>query len=346
MLKEEMIMSHKSRARFLFAVSLAAAWGALGPMPYAQAQSPAPSSAYQSVEHWAKLPEGRPWGAAAAISMDSKGNVWVFERCGANSCADSTEAPILEFDSAGKLLKSFGAGMFIFPHSILVDKDDNIWVTDADGKNGKGQQSVKFSPEGKVLMTLGKAGVAGDGPDTFNRPVAVVIAPNGDIFVADGHGGGTSNARIVKFSKDGKFIKAWGKRGAGPGEFNGLHGIAMDQQGRIFVADRGNDRIQIFNQDGDFIAQWTQFSRPSAIYIDKQDRVFVSDSTSMNERYPQWERGIRIGSAKDGIVTQFIPDVDQDPKQQGGAEGLVLDARGNIYASETNRKMVKEYIRQ
>src|SRR6202008_2584630 len=144
-----------------------------------------------------------------------------------NSCADRTEAPILEFDPTGKLLKSFGAGMFVFPHSILVDKDYNIWVTDADCKNGKGHQAIKFSPEGKVLMTLGKAGVAGDGPDTFNRPVAVVIAPNGDIFVADGHGGGTSNARIVKFSKDGKFIKTWGKRGAGPGEFNGLHGIAM-----------------------------------------------------------------------------------------------------------------------
>src|SRR5205807_10332395 len=134
----------------------------------------------------------------------------------------------------------------------------NVWITDAQGKDGKGHQVIKFSPEGKVLLTLGKAGVTGDGADTFNQPSDVVVAPNGDIFVADGHGG-NSNARIVKFSKDGKFIKAWGKKGSAPGEFDTPHALAFDSKGRLFVADRANDRIQIFDQDGKFLDQWKQF---------------------------------------------------------------------------------------
>src|SRR5262249_15810703 len=152
-------------------------------------------------------------------------------RCGANTCAGSDLAPVLHFDLSGKLLNSFGAGLFVFPHGIFVDRGGNVWITDAEGKDGKGHQVIKFSPEGKIMLTLGKAGVAGEGPDTFNHPSDVVVAPNGDIFVADGHGG-ASNARIVKFSKDGKFIKIWGKKGSAPGEFDTPHAIAMDSRGR------------------------------------------------------------------------------------------------------------------
>ena len=171
--------------------------------------------------------------------MDRAGHVWVFERCGGNTCAGRSENPVLEFDASGKLLISFGTGMFVFPHGIVVDKDNNVWVADADGKDGKGHTVVKFSPTGKVLMTLGKQGVAGNGPDTFNRPSGVVVAPDGEIFVSDGHGG-DSNARIVRFSKDGKFITAWGKKGKGPGEFDTLHGIALDSKAAAcFVVDRG-----------------------------------------------------------------------------------------------------------
>src|SRR3984893_3061868 len=311
---------------------------------YAQGASDSLPNPYRTIENWAKLPEGRAWGGAAGISIDRNRNLWVFERCGANTCAGRSEAPILEFDPSGRLIKSFGEGMFVFPHGLFVDKDDNVWVTDADGKDGKGQQVVKFSSAGRVLMTLGKPGIAGDGPDTFNRPSGVVVAPNGDIFVADGHGG-NSNARIVKFSKEGKFLKAWGKKGSAPGEFDELHAIAMDSKGRLFVADRGNNRIQIFDQDGEFVEQWTQFSRPSGIFIDKKDMIYVPDNTS--KRYPDWRRGIRIGSAQDGSVTAFIPDPDQDPAHGGaGAENVVADESGNVYASEVNRKEVKKYVKQ
>ena len=290
----------------------------------------------QTIENWAKLPEGRAWGSAAGISIDSKGDIWIFERCSANTCAGSNEAPILEFDASGRLLKSFGAGMFVFPHSLFVDKDDNVWVTDADGKEGKGHQVVKFGPDGKVLLTLGKAGVAGDGTDTFNRPSGVVVALDGTIFVADGHGG-DSNARIVKFSKDGKFIKSWGKKGSGPGEFGELHAIAMDPQGRIFVADRGNQRIQIFDQDGNFIDQWTQFGRPSGVSIDKKGTIYVA----------RIQDGILIGSAKDGKLVASIPPPPQGSSRVGlGPEGVVADANGNVYGAEVNRKMVVKYLPQ
>ena len=208
---------------------------------------------------WAKLPDGRKWGQASAIDIDRSSNIWVFERCGANSCIGSTVAPLVKLSPSGRFLKSFGAGMFAFPHGIHIDRAGNVWVTDADGKDGKGHQVVKFSAAGKVLLTLGKAGVAGDGPDTFNRPSDVLTAPNGDIFVADGHGG-DSNARIVKFSKDGRFIKTWGRKGADRGEFDTPHALAMDSRGRLFVGDRGNSRIQILDQDGTFIEEWKQLA--------------------------------------------------------------------------------------
>src|SRR6266849_3283353 len=197
--------------RFAFAVAVAM-------MPVFAQPSSQPNP-YRTVENWFKLPDGRAWGSTAGVEVAPNGHIWAYDRCGANSCSGSNLAPILEFDPSGKTLKSFGAGMVVFPHGLYVDKDGNVWVTDGQGKDGKGHQVFKFSPDGKVLMTLGKAGVPGNGPDTFNMPSDVVVAPNGDIFIADGHGG-ESNSRIVKFSKDGKFIKTWGKKGTGPGEFD------------------------------------------------------------------------------------------------------------------------------
>ena len=304
---------------------------------------------YRTIENWAKLPEGRPWGSTAGVAVDRKGNIWVAERCGANTCAGSKLAPILEFDPSGKLLTSFGAEMFVFPHGITADRDGNIWVTDGDGKDGKGHQVFKFSPAGKVLMMLGKAGVAGSSEDTFNKPSAVAIATNGDIFVADGHGG-ESNARIVKFSKGGKFIMTWGKKGTAPGEFDIPHALAFDSQGRLFVADRGNNRIQIFDQNGKFIDQWQQFSRPSGISIDRHDVIYVADSESgsVAKDHAAWKRGIRIGSAKDGSVTAFIPDPNTDPNYMGtsAAEGVAADANGVIYGAEVALRDVKRYVKQ
>jgi DNA-binding beta-propeller fold protein YncE len=315
---------------------------------------------YRSIENWGQLPDGRKWGSTSAVAIDPDGtSVWVGERCGEArppsqinpgapfACAESSLDPILKFDASGKLLKSFGAGLILFPHGLHVDRDGNVWVTDGLGRNGKGHQVFKFSPDGKLLMTLGKAGAPGSGTDEFNAPSAVVTAPNGDIFVADGHGGNT-NARIVKFDKDGKFIKTWGRRGSGPGEFDIPHAIAMDSQGRLFVGDRQNNRIQIFDQEGNVIAQWPQFSRPSGIYIDAKDNIYVADSESesVSKNHDGWKRGIRIGSAKDGSVTAFIPDPVEKSNTTSAAEGVAADAAGNIYGAEVGPKRMMKYVRQ
>jgi streptogramin lyase len=253
---------------------------------------------------------------------------------------------VLKFDASGKLVKSFGAGMLVFPHGIFVDRDGNVWVTDAQGKDGKGHQVFKFSPEGKVLLALGKPGTAGDGPDTFNAPSSVLVAPNGDIFVGDGHGGNT-NSRIVKFSKDGKFIKTWGKKGAAPGEFDTPHALAMDSRGRLFVGDRNNNRIQIFDQDGKYIDQMPQFSRPSGVYIDKNDAIYVADSESesVSKNHDGWKRGIRVGKATDGSVAAFIPDPAEKATGSSAAEGVAADAMGNIFGAEVGPKRLMKYIR-
>ena len=354
-------MSHKRLPEFSLAVATIATLILAACAAYTQTVSQPVNdlpNPYQTVEGWAKMPEGRTWGATSAVDIAPDGkSIWVAERCGANSCAGSNLPAVLKFDETGKMVRSFAEGMFIFPHGIHVDKEGNVWVTDGvppgaanDPKiAGKGHIVVKFSHEGKVLMTLGKAGVPGDGTDTFNQPSDVITAPNGDIFVADGHGGNT-NARIVKFDKNGKFIKTWGKKGTAPGDFDTPHGLAMDSRGRLFVADRNNNRIQIFDQDGKFLEEWKQFSRLSGIYI-RNDILYAADSESSARRNPGWKRGIRIGSVKDGKVTAFIPDPNPDPNSGPGAgtsaaEGVAVDAKGNIYGAEVGPRALKRYVKK
>jgi sugar lactone lactonase YvrE len=261
------------------------------------------------------------------------------------ACDGSNLDPILKFDASGKLMKSFGAGLFILPHGLHVDRDGNVWVTDGLGRDGKGHQVIKFSPDGQVLLRLGKAGLAGDGPGEFNAPSAVVTAPNGDIFIADGHGGNT-NARIVKFTKDGRFIKTWGTKGSAPGEFDTPHAIAIDSRARLFVGDRNNNRIQIFDQDGNCLDQWLQFSRPSGVFIDKNDVIYVADSESESatKTHDGWKRGIRVGRVSDGVVTAFIPDPVEKTTGTSAAEGVAADAMGNIYGAEVGPKRVMKYV--
>lgn len=331
------------------ALAVAAFSGKASAQPHVDPNSP--PNPYRAVENWAKLPEGRMWGQTIGVDIDADGaSIWVLERCGGNSCAGADVAPILKFDPSGKFVTGFGAGMLVFPHGLHVDREGNVWVTDAEGEDGKGHRVFKFGPDGKVLLALGKAGMAGEGPDTFNRPSDVLVAPNGDIFVADGHGG-SSNARIVKFSKDGTFVKAWGKHGTGPGEFDVPHSLAMDSAGRLFVADRSNSRIQIFDQDGRFLDAWQQFGRPSGLFIDKHDILYAADSESNGARNPGFRRGIRIGSVKDAIVTAFIPDPEPNPNQGllgpgSAAEGVAADDAGTVYGAEVGPKDLKRYVKK
>jgi sugar lactone lactonase YvrE len=239
------------------------------------------------------------------------------------------------------MVKSFGGGMINYPHGLFVDADDNIWVTDGRSmNNGKGHTVMKFNQDGKLLMTLGKPGVAGTTQDTFNAPSDILVAPNGDIFVADGHGGNTNN-RIVKFTKDGKYIKEWGKKGTGPGEFDTPHRLAMDSAGRLFVADRSNNRIQVFDQDGKYLLEWKQFGRPSGLFIDKNDILYVADN-SPDELNPPYRSGIRIGSVKDGRVTGFI----LESVEVNGLEAVAVDDAGNVYGGYTNTLNFRKWSRK
>ena len=236
-------MKHVTRLALMVGVAAGALWAVSGDRGYTQAADPnAAPNPYKMQDNWLQLPEGRQLGGAIKVQVDHSDDksIWVFDRCSSNACN-----PIQKFDSSGKFVRGFGADMFNQPHGLYVDNEGNVWAADNGARNGKGAIVVKFSPTGQVLMTLGKAGMPGNAEGFFNGASSVVVAPNGDIFVGDGHGGNT-NDRVVKFDRSGRQFATWGKHGKGQGEFDQLHGIAMDSQGRIFVADRGNSRLQIF----------------------------------------------------------------------------------------------------
>ena len=261
---------------------------------------------YRLVHGWGALPNGGTWGEVPGMAIDANGKIFAFHR---------SDPPIVELDRDGKVLKMWGEKLFAWPHGIRIDRFGNLWITDGQARNGIGQQVFKYGSDGKLLMTLGTKGVRGDGPDTFGGPCDVAVAANGDIFVADGH----QNSRVVKFDKDGKFIKAWGKRGEGPGEFNLPHTIVIDSRGRVLVGDRSNNRIQIFDQDGAYIDQWAQFGTPSGMYISSDDTLYVVDYNV--------KKGVFIGSARDGSVRYKL--------DEAVAEGVAVDKDGNIYVGET-----------
>ena len=321
---------------------------------------------YRVIRDWAQLNlEGRPWGGSNGVAIDRDGkSVWATDRCSpgtAPGCLGTTANPVHHFDESGKEIRSFGGGMFVWPHGIHVDRDGNVWVTDAraaspeeltkfPGEDNKGSVVVKFSPEGKVLMTLGKPGVRGNPPDALTDPTDVVTDPgNGDVYVAESHTNVTAPdlvARISVFDRSGKFLRSIGKTGTGPGEFRTPHALEFESQGRLIVADRHNHRIQILTREGKFIAEYDDFGRTSGLAIDRNDVIYTADSESTEKVHPGWRRGIRIGSLKDGKVTLFIP-AHTTPNSPDGAmgEGIAIDGAGNVYTAEAQLRGVTKYVK-
>ncbi|MEW6320679.1 MAG: hypothetical protein AB1635_06285 [Acidobacteriota bacterium] len=361
------------------AVAAAAATGWLHAQAAIAPTNDAPNP-YTLVENHFKLPAGRTWGSTSAVEPALDGtSIWVGERCGANSCLDRATGqmseldPVLLFNADGTLVRSFGRGLMVFPHGIHVDRDGNVWITDGQDNFPRrapnapadapmppppatpiGHQVFKFSPDGKLLLTLGKAGGNRPGqPEdaaSFYQPNDVITNEKGEIFVSEGHG--PTHAAIKKFDRTGRFIKAWGKRGAGPGEMDQPHSLAFDSRGRLWVADRSNNRLVVWDQDGNFLdAGYEQFSRNSGIWIDKNDILYASDSESgsVARNRPEWKRGIRIGDLKEGRnarVTAFIPDTAVNPPSTSAGEGVATDAAGNIYSAEVGQRAVKKFVKK
>ncbi len=314
---------------------------------------------YETVRDWGTLPDARSWGSVSAVNVDVDGrHIWAGDRCGVNSCAESNVDPIVKLDPDGNVVQSFGAGLITWPHGMDVDSEGNVWVADARAPNAgelertpdaprNGHQVVKFSPEGEVLMVLGTPGEAGNPPTHFTEPNDVLVAPDGSIFVGESHGaqfldepGPNAIGRITKWAPDGTFIKSFGSWGYDDGQFRAPHSLAMDSQGRLFVADRGNRRIQIFDQEGAHLDTWYQFSRISGLFIDGNDVLYAIDSESDENYNPGgWRKGLRIGSARTGEVLYFIREhVSERASGMGGygsmGEGVTADAEGNIIAGE------------
>jgi DNA-binding beta-propeller fold protein YncE len=333
-------------ALVLFTTGAAGLAGAQPSYPCTETNDNLPNP-YTQVLNWAAPP--RPWMPVNAVTVDPNNNLWAVDRCETDDCV-----PVIQLGTDGKTLKNFGAGLFIEPHQVAIDKDGNVWVADASAKGAKGFQVTKLAPDGRVLLKLGKAGQGErqNGLDIFDSPTGVAVAGNGNIYISEGHGESRpNNSRIMVFTKDGQFINTFATYGSGDGQLRSPHAIAMDSQDRLFVADRGNSRIVVFDRDGKFLAAWKQFGRPSGVAVDRNDMLYVIDSQSSNNQgaanyNPGCQRGIRVGSAKDGKVMYFIPPpVPADPKMQP-AIGIAVGPDGAIYAASDDQMDIKKYVRR
>jgi DNA-binding beta-propeller fold protein YncE len=372
----------------LLGAAAAVAFGMTADAQDKEAPVPKPTglpNPYRLVPDWPTLPatmrgpDGRKWGQVIRVHVAPDGNIWVFNRCfydkpmGDATCLNRGAAnpPILEFNPAGQLLRSLGVGLFAHPHGFTVDRDGNLWATDTNdeetilgmpARNDQGQTMgqvvLKLSPSGKVLMTIGKPGVGGIGPDVFDQPTGVAIAPNGDVFVSDGHSGNRSkSARVVKYSADGRFIKTWGRMGPGPGEFRDPHDLYVGgSKGHVYVADRLNNRIQVFDQEGTFVAAWKQFGQPNSVHVDKEDNIYVG-SVYLDARRPGSamkpgsgpnDRAIVVGHAITGELKYLIPDPGDLSKMLdsgSSASGIGVDDQGSIYAADVGFNNLRKYVR-
>ena len=280
-----------------------------------------PSMNYSVVDGWAQLPKGWNFGECSGVDVDKNDNVWVFNR-GAH--------PVIQFDKSGKMLQAWSEVPVTTAHGIRLDADGNIWTVDVAG-----HRVSKFTPAGRLLMTIGQVGVNpgpnNDTKDGFNRPANLTFAPNGDFFVADGY----VNSRVVKYNKNGEYQLHWGKKGTGDGEFNLVHDVALDSQGKVYVAERTNERVQIFDQRGKFLGKWTDVGAPWGLYyVQRDNAIYMCDG--VNNRISKL--------SLDGQVLGVLSSYGKVPGKLDYPHSIAVDSTGVIYVAEIKNWRVQKFV--
>jgi DNA-binding beta-propeller fold protein YncE len=282
----------------------------------ARAQSGWPRLSYEVDRNWPQLPAGWTFEETPGVAVDAREHVFVFHR---------GPHPLLEFDRDGKLARHWGDGVWVRPHGLKFDPDGNLWAAD-----DQGHIVVKLDAQGRVRMVLGRKNTKGETKDLFNRPTDIAFGPNGDFYVSDGYG----NSRVVKFNKEGQFITAWGKKGAGEGEFNLPHAIAVDRRGRVYVGDRENFRMQVFDADGKFITQWKHVGSPWGIAIAKDESIFMCDGHN--------NRILKLNQK--GEVQGVLAGPGKLPGQLDYSHHIAVGPSGSIYVAEIKNWRVQKFV--
>ena len=273
---------------------------------------------YRVSEGWGQLPEGWTFKQVAGVAIDSQDRVYVFNR---------SPHPVIVLDREGRFLTSWREGLFKTPHGISIGPDDSIYLVDAGNHTVK-----KFTPEGELLQTLGAEDRPGEEGQPFNKPTDVALSPSGEIYVSDGYG----NSRLHRFSPNGKLFLSWGTPGDGPGQFNLPHSVWVDRHGRIYVADRENNRIQLFTSQGEFLTQWTDFLRPTDIFIDAEEKVYVAElQHRVSILNLEGELLARLGGGKSHAPGEFV-----------APHAVWTDSRGDLYVGEVlEGQRIQKFIR-
>lgn len=295
-----------------------------------------------AVEAWPQWPAGSAPGLCAGVGVDSRNRVFVFHRCGRLWTNPFPKEPIPQatvsvIDGAsGQVLNSWGAGMFVMPHGLTIDREDHVWLTDVGL-----HQVFKFSAEGRLLMTLGERGVPGADHAHFNLPTDVAVLHDGSFYVSDGY----RNARVMKFGADGRFEFEWGTKGVGPGEFDLPHGIALDSKGRVYVCDRSNSRVQVFDGRGAYLDAWKgpHIGRPYGISISADDHVFVIDGGEPSMR--KSERGKAVELDAQGRVLDTFGSPGSGPGQFQLGHDIAAGPDGAVYVAEGTGARVQKFVR-
>jgi DNA-binding beta-propeller fold protein YncE len=292
--------------------------------PLAAELKSGPPLPHKVVKDWAQLPQGWNFGECSGVAVDRQDNVWVFNR---------GRHPVIQLDKNGNMLQAWGEGIFNSSHGIRVDNDGNVWTIDV-----KGHAVMKFTPAGRLLMFLGRQTVPGrpstagnnDSKDAFNEPTGIAFTPNGDFYISDGY----VNSRVIKFNRDGEYLTHWGRKGTGDGEFNLVHDVTLDPAGRVYIADRTNQRVQIFDASGKFLGKWTDIGAPWGLqYVTRENAIYMCDGLN--------NRVVKLNL--EGQILGVLGSWGKIPAKLDFAHNIAVDSTGAIYVAEIKNWRVQKF---